>query len=104
MKTFIWLDFEHEFIAANAETLEAARELAAKSINEKHEREVKRVVELYDGYAKTFPHGEKTYELLKVNFEEALRRGSDDWIKQIRETEPMILDENQAGVFDHSNA
>lgn len=103
MKTFLWLDFDYEFIAANAETLEAARELAVKSINEKHEREVKRVVELYDGYAKTFPHGEKTYELLKVNFEEADRIGSDKQIKNIRETEPMVLEDNRAAVFDHAN-
>lgn len=106
MKTFLWCDqdfFQYEFIAANADSIEQARNIATESINEQHQADRKRIDTRYEGFKLSNPEWSSTYDNQKKDsylYSEAAR---DALIEMINAHEPSVLDAYSGGIFAHAN-
>ena len=100
MKIFIW-NREYEVLAANTETVEEARELLKPKLEEFFDYKVKEIEELNIKHlGEEFPnHPGYTWEK-----EIEYRRNAIKKEKAIIEEPPyIIIEENQAIIFDHGN-
>ena len=107
MKTFIW-NMEYDVLAANAETVDEARELLRPKLDEILDPQVTEEIERADKYLK---------EIDPSTLDPGYYRDREWWdsnIKYIRnrinkekllldEDPEVIIEENQANIFFHGN-
>jgi len=103
MKTFFWLDFNYEFIAANAISIEEAREIAIKAVHENRENECKRIYDHCEKLKEDQPEFGEAYDKMYLDFVDRETKEAEYMIKIVTNDEPVELKSGAGKVFDHSN-